>query len=52
MSIEMDSLFDVSDLYKSYEMDFQSSASQIKAFLKRVKDRKISSFISSPRSFP
>jgi len=43
MHIEMDSLFEVSDLFKSYEFDFQNSTSLIKSFLKKAKERKISS---------
>ena len=39
----MDNLIEVSDLFKSYELDFQTASQQIKSFLRKVKDRKIAS---------
>lgn len=41
----MDNMIEVSELFKSYEMDFQTSSRIIKTFLKGIKDRKISSKI-------
>lgn len=42
----MDNLIEVSDLFKSYELDFQTCSRSIKAFLKKVKERKIASYLS------
>lgn len=39
----MDNMIEVSELFKSYEIDFQASLRVIKNFIKSIKDRKISS---------
>ena len=44
MFIEIDNIIEVSELFKSYELDFQTSSRTIKTFLKGIKDRKVSSF--------